>query len=251
LLNATIDQVGTVRDVLDAATGAKVASFEFDAFGKSTGASGAADIDFRDAGLLNFSPAGLHLATYRAYDPASARWLSRDPIRERGGINLYSYVDGDPVRYEDPKGLDIEMPMLEPSNTGPYPTDFSSRITPRPTYNFCRCDGSGLGGPSAQNIANTAAAGVAATGAAGAVTVAYLAMQGGSASVLAVEAAHVAHFGVQFVPMAVGDALFGAAITGLVSGLAIGTGTGTAAVVGGFIYGVTEYCRSYCEGCRR
>jgi RHS repeat-associated protein len=98
-LNAAIDQMGTVRDVLDAATGVKLASFEFDAFGKSTGASGAADIDFRYAGLLNFAPAGLHLATYRAYDPASARWLSRDPIRERGGINLYSYVDGDPVRY--------------------------------------------------------------------------------------------------------------------------------------------------------
>ncbi|WP_159458820.1 RHS repeat-associated core domain-containing protein [Pseudomonas citronellolis] len=28
---------------------------------------------------------GLYLALYRAYDPESGRWLSRDPIGERGG----------------------------------------------------------------------------------------------------------------------------------------------------------------------
>ena len=34
-------------------------------------------------------------------------WLSRDPIAENGGINLYAYVGNDPVNYWDPLGLEV------------------------------------------------------------------------------------------------------------------------------------------------
>jgi len=50
-------------------------------------------------------PSGLHLALYRAYDADLGRWLSRDPIAENAGINLYSYVVNDPVSLWDPLGL--------------------------------------------------------------------------------------------------------------------------------------------------
>ncbi|WP_430520885.1 RHS repeat-associated core domain-containing protein [Aliivibrio sp.] len=33
------------------------------------------------------------------------RWLNRDPLQEAGGINLYAYVNGDPMGYVDPDGL--------------------------------------------------------------------------------------------------------------------------------------------------
>lgn len=39
------------------------------------------------------------------YDPQLGRWLSRDPIGEEGGINLYGYVGGQPFKYSDPLGL--------------------------------------------------------------------------------------------------------------------------------------------------
>jgi hypothetical protein len=32
------------------------------------------------------------------------RWISRDPIEEQGGLNLYAYVGGNPVNYVDPNG---------------------------------------------------------------------------------------------------------------------------------------------------
>ncbi len=48
---------------------------------------------------------GLYLTHYRAYDPHLGRWLSRDPMGESGGINLYAYVGGNPVSSIDPTGL--------------------------------------------------------------------------------------------------------------------------------------------------
>ena len=51
------------------------------------------------------APSGLYLTKYRAYDPKDGRWLSRDPIEEAGGLNLYAYVRGNPIAYIDPLGL--------------------------------------------------------------------------------------------------------------------------------------------------
>lgn len=50
-------------------------------------------------------PSGVYLTEYRAYDPYSGRWLSRDPAGEIGGINLYAYVGENPIDENDPYGL--------------------------------------------------------------------------------------------------------------------------------------------------
>ncbi len=42
---------------------------------------------------------------FRYYSPELGRWLSRDPIGERGGINLYGMVGNDPVNQVDVLGL--------------------------------------------------------------------------------------------------------------------------------------------------
>jgi RHS repeat-associated protein len=41
----------------------------------------------------------------RYYSPTLGRWLTRDPIGYRGGINLYGYVDSSPVGNVDAEGL--------------------------------------------------------------------------------------------------------------------------------------------------
>jgi RHS repeat-associated protein len=42
---------------------------------------------------------------HRFYDPATGRYISADPIGLEGGINLYGYVQNDPVNKVDPLGL--------------------------------------------------------------------------------------------------------------------------------------------------
>jgi RHS repeat-associated protein len=83
-----------------------VQSYNYDSYGNPTltPASGPMT-DFRYAGMLYHADSGLYLTQYRAYDPRTGRWLSRDPIEEAGGVNLYAYVDANPINYYDSLGL--------------------------------------------------------------------------------------------------------------------------------------------------
>jgi hypothetical protein len=44
---------------------------------------------------------------FRYYDPRTGRWLSRDPIGERGGVNLYGFVENSTATFIDRIGMDI------------------------------------------------------------------------------------------------------------------------------------------------
>ena len=61
---------------------------------------------FQYAGYYAHQGTGLNLTWYRAYDPVVGRWLSRDPIGENGGINIYDYCLNSPINEIDPFGLD-------------------------------------------------------------------------------------------------------------------------------------------------
>jgi len=48
---------------------------------------------------------GLYYYGYRYYNPSTGRWLSRDPIEEAGGMNLYGFVGNSPVTGFDVNGM--------------------------------------------------------------------------------------------------------------------------------------------------
>jgi RHS repeat-associated protein len=98
------DHLDSVRDVVDA-TGNALASYDYDPYGQAIRTTGTIHTERRYAGMFYHQPSGLYLTHYRAYDPDSARWLSRDPIGEAGGTNLYAYVEGNPTSKVDPLGL--------------------------------------------------------------------------------------------------------------------------------------------------
>ena len=51
---------------------------------------------------------------YRYYSPEMGRWINRDPIGERGGYNVYAFVENQPVNKVDKLGLEA---VNEWSNT--------------------------------------------------------------------------------------------------------------------------------------
>jgi RHS repeat-associated protein len=50
---------------------------------------------------------GLTLLTHRFYDPATGRFLTRDPSGYEGGGNLYAYTQNDPVNEHDSSGYTL------------------------------------------------------------------------------------------------------------------------------------------------
>jgi len=118
----TFDNLGNIRELINEA-GNVACGYEYDPYGRRTlygqqlswaysipgglSGSGTFESDLGFTGHYHHSPSGLTLAPYRAYDANFGRWLSRDPIEEEGGLNLYSYTFNNPVNWVDPLGLDV------------------------------------------------------------------------------------------------------------------------------------------------
>jgi len=99
----TRDHLDSIREMFTGG-GTVVARYDYDPYGRSTTVLGTTPTDFNFTGLYRHSKSNVDLAVYRAYDPDLGRWLSRDPIAERGGLNLYGYTRNRPIRYRDPSG---------------------------------------------------------------------------------------------------------------------------------------------------
>ncbi len=97
---------------MNAGNGNVVEEIDYDEFGNVTGdtASGgltpfgfAGGLYDRDTGLVRFGA--------RDYDARVGRWTGKDPMRFRGGMNLYGYVVNDPVNGVDPNGKQVATPL--------------------------------------------------------------------------------------------------------------------------------------------
>lgn len=99
----TKDHLSSIHEVTDS-TGALRVSYNYDLFGNRTKLSGDLNTVVGYTGHHHHAASNLILTMYRAYDAELGRWLSRDPIEEEGGINLYGYVGNDPMNWVDPFG---------------------------------------------------------------------------------------------------------------------------------------------------
>ena len=100
------DQVGSVRLVVNTSTGAVAERIDYDEFGNVVVDSAPGTQPFGFAGGLRDRDTELVRFGARDYDPVTARWAAKDPLRYRAGpSNFYAYADGDPINFIDPGGL--------------------------------------------------------------------------------------------------------------------------------------------------
>ncbi len=74
-------------------------------FGEAVASTAAVENPFRFPGHYYDSETGLHYNYFRYYNPPIGRYITPDPIGLKGGINLFAYVAGNPLRLIDRLGL--------------------------------------------------------------------------------------------------------------------------------------------------
>jgi RHS repeat-associated protein len=84
--------------------GAIVAHYEYDPYGNVTAQTGV-PLRFRFSTKFWDDETGLGYWGYRYYSPALGRWISRDPIGEAAGGNVYCFIRNQPVSSVDAHGL--------------------------------------------------------------------------------------------------------------------------------------------------
>jgi RHS repeat-associated protein len=142
------DGNGNITEYINA-SGAIVAHYGYDPFGNTPIISGAQaqEFKYRFSTKRLENTTGLYYYGYRYYHPQTGRWINRDPIEERGGLNLYGFVGNKAVISWDVLGLDgPTLPVVnelvnyiagtasEPGRLGDFLSSGSSRnFVDRPT----------------------------------------------------------------------------------------------------------------------
>jgi RHS repeat-associated protein len=92
---------------LTSGTGTVQAAYTYGPFGETLRAAGplAQANPWRFSTKYQDDETGLLYYGYRFYNPTDGRWPSRDPIEERGGLNLYGMLANDAVNYGDYLGF--------------------------------------------------------------------------------------------------------------------------------------------------
>ena len=96
-----------VSELVSSADGSISAHYEYAPFGEVIISSG----DFASTNPFRFSSEyaddalGLVYYNFRHYEPIAGMWLSRDPVGENGGINLYLFAHNNGANFIDTLGL--------------------------------------------------------------------------------------------------------------------------------------------------
>ena len=108
------DFTKNVTEMLDE-TGRLVASYEYDPYGRTIIESGScahanplgfsSEITDRETGIMYYN--------YRDYNPTDGRWLTRDPIGEQGGRNLYRFAGNNSLNRWNVYSLTLPIPTPE------------------------------------------------------------------------------------------------------------------------------------------
>ncbi len=122
------DANGNIGQLLDASDPTDIlAHYEYSPFGETIVAVGdlAKANPFRFSTKYHEDESGLVYYGYRYYNPDLGRWINRDPIGEKGGVNLFGFVGNNSIYSWDKLGKSIGEQQEDVENTcGPDVTDW-------------------------------------------------------------------------------------------------------------------------------
>ena len=104
------DAYGNVTEYVNGNNGSTAARYRYDAFGNTIAQSGPMSPNMTQRFSTKYYD-GEYLGTdmyyygFRIYAPRFHRWLSTDPIGERGGLNFYGFCGNDPINKWDYLGM--------------------------------------------------------------------------------------------------------------------------------------------------
>ena len=104
------DGNGNVTALVKATDGSVSARYEYDPFGQTIRATGtmAKENPYRFSTKRTDDATDLVHYEFRVYRPCTGTWLSRDPITEDGGPNLYAANGGNPISFVDALGKQFD-----------------------------------------------------------------------------------------------------------------------------------------------
>ena len=116
------DHLGTPQRIADRA-GAIVWAATYKGFGDVQTATNQIENPLRFPGQYEDRETGLHYNWHRSYNRELGRYINGDPIGYNGGINIYSYVNGNPLSNVDVSGLAGSPGFGDQFNPGGYRGD--------------------------------------------------------------------------------------------------------------------------------
>ena len=120
------DGNGNVVALAKGSDGTLGARYDYDAFGntiRKTGAAIAQENPWEFSTKRRDRVTGSSIYEYRQYQTAHGRWFSRDPIGEKGGLNLYGFVTNDPMSLFDSYGLCCGIFVITQAKDLPVPPE--------------------------------------------------------------------------------------------------------------------------------
>jgi RHS repeat-associated protein len=119
---AAYDGNGNVVGLVNALDGTNVVNYEYGPFGEVNRCSGTAakSNPFRFSTKYQDDETDMLYYGYRYYSQSIGRWLSRDPIEENGGANLYGFVGNSSIARVDYDGLAGDEPTRNDLKGGGY-----------------------------------------------------------------------------------------------------------------------------------
>jgi RHS repeat-associated protein len=119
------DALGSTVELADTA-GTLKTNYTYTPYGLSSTTGEANTSSYQYTGREN-DLANLYYYRNRYYAPGYGRFISEDPIGLAGGVNKYAYVQGNPLLFTDPLGLEVSE-MYRPLGGGAFPVWYHTAV---------------------------------------------------------------------------------------------------------------------------